>query len=58
MIEIISGCGKGKKCSIGLYILPQGLTKEEFAKLVKKQLELIEEHSQPEVYTEVGGDKF
>lgn len=53
-LNIEMGCGKGKKCSIGLYILPQGLTKEEFSRLVKKQLELMEDHAIPEKYIEVG----
>ena len=42
---ITAGCGKGKSCGIGSYVLPMGATKETFSKYVKEQLELMKEHS-------------
>jgi hypothetical protein len=50
---IVFGCGKGKKCSIGLYIQPSGMTKEAFSKYVKQQENLMEEHEEVETYLEI-----
>lgn len=47
------GCGKGRKCSIGCYIMPSGMTKEQFSKYVKTQETLMEEHEEVETYLEV-----
>ena len=43
-IDIINGCGKGKKC-IGTYFLPQGLTREAFIEYMNEQKKLFIEHS-------------
>lgn len=52
-MDIQNGCGKGKKCSYSLYVQPSGMTKESFSEYVRKQEELMEDHSIPETYIEV-----
>lgn len=36
--EIKNGCGNGQSCSIGLYVTPQGVLKENFDKYVKEKI--------------------
>lgn len=46
-----AGCGKGRKCDISLYILPQGSTQEYFNKYTAERLENMKQDSS-------GGDKW
>lgn len=48
VLDVQMGCGKGRKCDISLYILPQGSTKEYFNEYAASRLETMKQDSTEE----------
>jgi hypothetical protein len=42
-INITAGCGKGRKCDITIYVLPQGSTKDNFQKYTDERVNTMRE---------------